>query len=364
MDKPVDPRQDFDDATRNLLFTKDFHDSTEAIMHDPIATNGQRFMAWLKRRAWGNYRLYAAHDDSKEPATQADCAHELRLDKRIISNLVAYYEKRGYLRREAKLLYPAIIPKLGLQLEKLTRSPHFSAFLEEWKVTRSSEFESLEVARSTVKRIRKVILSDYKRWLALKTNGAPSLKRVERTTETTTIPAAQPASEVFAVVEFVVAQKLREYGTTTDRAVRRLVHDCRAQAPGCALDAITKAIDRVGLTIRKNGKIDSRIRNAIGLLIDAVPSTVAAIRDELSAEQSVRRNVPKSTLPYNKLSMSVAQSATSYSTKPVTPPIPRCSPRARSTKPRASAALPMPRDTEMPPRQLQGDVPLDLLVPG
>jgi hypothetical protein len=164
-------RKAFDEATRGLNFTKDFHTAVEAVMHDPTETHGRRFMAWLKRRAWGKYRLYAMTDEN-QPATQADAAAELGIDKRIISNLVAYYEKRGYLYREEKILCPVIAPQPGPALEKVTRSPDFAKFLDEWKVAHSSDFQALEVARSTVKRLRKVILSSYKQWLAPRTTNA------------------------------------------------------------------------------------------------------------------------------------------------------------------------------------------------
>lgn len=164
-------RKAFDEATKGLNFTKDFHTALEAVMHDPTETNGNRFMAWLKRRSWGKYRLYAMTDEN-QPATQADCERELGIDKRIISNLVAYYERRGYLYRDEKVLCPVIAPQPGPALEKVTRSPDFAKFLDEWKVAHSSDFEALEVARSTVKRLRKVILSQYKRWLAPRTTNA------------------------------------------------------------------------------------------------------------------------------------------------------------------------------------------------
>jgi hypothetical protein len=178
---PNERRKAFDDATRGLNFTKDFTSAQEAIMGDPMATNGERFLAWLKRRAWGNYSLYAIRADG-QPAYQRDAAADLKIDKRNLTNVVGYLKNRGYLRTEGKLLFPVIAPELSIP-EKVARSYDFSKFIEQWKVAHSNDFQALEVARSTVERIRKVILSDYKKARASTTNAAPSLLREQELSE-------------------------------------------------------------------------------------------------------------------------------------------------------------------------------------
>jgi hypothetical protein len=130
-------------------------------MHDPLATVGERVMAWILRRSWGEFRLYAIKDDG-EPAYQRDCVRELGISKRRVSAAVSYYQKRGYLENHPKKLYPVISPALtGPQ--KVTDSPDFLQFMEEWKVTNSSDFEEEKVLRSRLKQIVKVRLSEYKK---------------------------------------------------------------------------------------------------------------------------------------------------------------------------------------------------------
>jgi hypothetical protein len=177
-------RAEYETKTKGLIFTKDFQSRQEALMHDPMATIGERVMAWILRRSWGEYVLYAIREDG-EPAYQRDCARELGIDKRKVSNAIAYNQKRGYLENHPKKLYPVISPVLGGPPQKVTRSPDFLQFIENWKVTHSSDFQELEVARSTVERIRKVILSDYKKSRRADKNGDVSLlETIESNSET------------------------------------------------------------------------------------------------------------------------------------------------------------------------------------
>ena len=69
-------RAEYDQATRGLLFTKDFQTRQEALMHDEMATIGERVMAWIVRRSWGECSLYALCENG-EPAYQRDCVNDL-----------------------------------------------------------------------------------------------------------------------------------------------------------------------------------------------------------------------------------------------------------------------------------------------
>src|SRR5690242_17107751 len=93
-------RQAYVRATGDVLFTKDFNPSLEALMHDPMATIGERTLAWLKWSAWGRFSLYAVNQDGS-PAYQIDCATYLDIDPRAISNAIKYYERLGYVKCEA-----------------------------------------------------------------------------------------------------------------------------------------------------------------------------------------------------------------------------------------------------------------------
>jgi hypothetical protein len=101
-------RVEYEAATQRLAFTKDFR-ALDALIQDRMATAGERIYAWIRRRAWGNYRLYCINDDNK-PAFQRDCAKDTGLCKQTISSTIKYLEARGYVRTEGKFLYPVLTP--------------------------------------------------------------------------------------------------------------------------------------------------------------------------------------------------------------------------------------------------------------
>lgn len=171
-------RAEYDKATGHLIFTKDFQTRQEAVMHDPLATVGERVMAWILRRSWGEYRLYAVREDG-EPAFQRDCVRELGISKKRVSTAVSYFQKRGYLEDRPKLLYPVISPTLTTP-KKVTDSGNFSEFMEEWKVTNSADFEEEKVLRSSLEKKIKVRLAAYKKWQKQKRKAAASLLETER----------------------------------------------------------------------------------------------------------------------------------------------------------------------------------------
>jgi hypothetical protein len=166
-------RWQFEEATRELHFTKDFNPALEAIMRDSRASIGERVLAWTKRQAWGNFYLYCVKDNG-EPVFQVDCAAELGVDKRRVCGAVKHLVARGYIemRGTAKLLFPVIRPHLdGPPRDASEKSAEYQTFLQDWRVAHSADFSELEVARSTVARIRKVLLSDYKQWRASRTES-------------------------------------------------------------------------------------------------------------------------------------------------------------------------------------------------
>jgi hypothetical protein len=173
-------RAEYDSKTTGLIFTKDFQSRQEALMRDPLATVGERVMAWILRRSWGEYRLYAIRDDG-EPAYQADCARTLQIDKKRVSDAVSYYRKRGYLEKDGKKLYPVISPVLANPpTDDEKKSGEYRTFLEEWKVTYSPDFEEEKVLRSRLKEIVKVRLSLYKKSKQQKQKDEASLLETKK----------------------------------------------------------------------------------------------------------------------------------------------------------------------------------------
>lgn len=177
---PAVARAEYEAATQGLYFAKDFR-TWDAVIQDRMATAGERVYAWIRRRSWGYYRLYCINEDGT-PAFQRDCAKELGLNKSTVSHTVSYLEGRGYIRTQGKLMYPVLTPVL-LDLEGVVKKLEESAtflqsfrhFFANWKESHSTEYAELEVARSTIKRIRKVALSDYRRLRRSSTKPGPIL---------------------------------------------------------------------------------------------------------------------------------------------------------------------------------------------
>lgn len=175
-------RAEYEAATKDLRFSKDFFPALEAVINDPLERIGTRVLAWYKRHSWGNFSLYAVNDDGSD-AQQSNCASDLCVTKQRVCQAISYLEKRGYLYRDGKKVYVSLSPVVGPKPQKVARSADFSAFLEEWKVAHSADFQELEVARAAVERIRKVILSGYRESRRARTNGALHIK--EEITEST-----------------------------------------------------------------------------------------------------------------------------------------------------------------------------------
>ena len=164
---------DFKQKTAGLAYTPDFNDALEAISHDRLATSAERILAWIKRNSWGRNSWYAITADQKV-AWQSDCAAELKIDKRRVSKVIKYLIQRGYLQNELKLLYPVVSPQLDSYEKVAGGGDFFINFLAEWKVAHSTDFSELEVSRSNVARIRRMMLSDFKRWRASRTSAEKS----------------------------------------------------------------------------------------------------------------------------------------------------------------------------------------------
>jgi hypothetical protein len=173
-------RAEYETKTKGLIFTKDFQSRQEALMHDALATVGERVMAWILRRSWGEYVLYAIKDDG-EPAYQRDCARELAIDKHVVSKAVSYLQRRGYLEDQPKKLYPVISPVLASPHPKNEKLSNWTTFYEDWKVVNSVNFQAYEVANSVTKNYWKVVRADYKKFRKAAKNADVSLLETKKT---------------------------------------------------------------------------------------------------------------------------------------------------------------------------------------
>src|ERR1022692_3499921 len=237
-------RWDFEEATRDLKFTKDFNRALEATMRDRLATIGERVMAWCKRRSWGNYSLYCVKDNS-EPAFQVDCAAELGVDKRRVSETMRYYAARGYLeiRGPAKLLYPVISPRIVGPSDPEEKSEEYRTFLD-----------FCEVARSTVKHIREVQRSDYKQWRALRTksgaNKGGDSESSENLASSTPSPSSPPPEDLLEHMVAIARDQRASLGAPNEQTIKNFWEVAQRSVPGVGVKDISDLIMRI---LEKNG---------------------------------------------------------------------------------------------------------------
>lgn len=177
----------YDERTAKLYFTKDFNTALENVMRDRLAPAAERILAYIKRYSWGEYSLFAIGEDGF-PKYQRDIELEIGIVKQTVSKTVKYLQQRGHVGDQAKLLVPSIEYSLAGPPDG-GKTRDWETFVDQWKVAHSSDFAELEVARSTVSRIRAVVRSDYKIWRKQReqeTSAAGTLcKTSESNTETT-----------------------------------------------------------------------------------------------------------------------------------------------------------------------------------
>jgi len=276
-DSPADVRRaEFEDATQEVSFTKDFNASLEAVMRDPLETIGTRVMAWIKRKSWGNNCLYCVKSPNGEEAFQVDCAKDLGIDKRRVSATVSYYERRGYLERRgsAKIIYPRLAPLLAQPPDPNEKSAEYRTFYESWKVSHSLDFQEEEAARSTVKRIRQVRLVLFKSWRASRTNETRlKEERLERLTAAAGAAAPGLPEEPAAAVpdpapqeDAEILQALSHYGNTDLSTARKIKAECRQRYPDATIEEVIQKIHEKGT---QRGKRTS----PIGFLVVVVPQS-------------------------------------------------------------------------------------------
>jgi hypothetical protein len=154
-------RAAYEKATGKLTFTKDFFDHQQAVIADTRNTMGERFMACVIWRAWGQNCLFCVTDDGRD-AWQPDFADWLLVDKRRISDLYAHYTERGntergYLRLERKRLYPVLNPTLspGGKSPGPTGLFEDSDFAKWWKVQAPADFSAYMVHRDGGRKVPK-----------------------------------------------------------------------------------------------------------------------------------------------------------------------------------------------------------------
>lgn len=188
-------RQAFERATSEATHTKVSNAALEARMDDVFATFGERVEACIWRYSWGNQCLYFCDLDGS-PRFQSDIAKRLKADKRRVSATIAWLVERDRIKMvgTAKMLYPAISPVPAKPSEIVKKSGEWRTFLQLMEVAHSPDLAALEVARSEVKRLQKVLLSGYKEFRKSGTIPAPSLIKESKEDLKEIPPPSQPVS--------------------------------------------------------------------------------------------------------------------------------------------------------------------------
>lgn len=161
---------DFHRQTEKVPFAGVSVDALQAIMLDDRHANTIRVLVWAILYSWRNGSWYAIDPATGTPRFQRDCGNELGIKKRLLSKVVKLLVSWGYLIDHPKLLYPSISPKSTANEKVAKAGDLFTKFVENWKVAHPGDFLEYEtaiadakVAQDKAQRIRKVMLSDFRK---------------------------------------------------------------------------------------------------------------------------------------------------------------------------------------------------------
>lgn len=277
-----------------LPFAPDFLDSLARVMADPESCLDERVLAWAKYFAWGNYREIAVRltsNGAEMPLRQRNCAEDLAwleagarvewldapddvrsaelarlgvraLDKTAPSRAIRSNEMRGTIDSETGYdIRPTVSPKLRTPDEPSDDESQYKNFLAHFQVEHFQEWQELEVARSTVKRLNIVVLSSYREWRASRRNSTPSYKHPEalETSATTTAPEPVVNTPHAVVVPHEneagpVLEEIQQHGPTTLKAATKLLADCRERFHEAAPDDVIVVIQRVAESFSRHAQ--------------------------------------------------------------------------------------------------------------
>ena len=169
-----------DPEGKRLQYTIVFNTAIESLMVNSEVPLEWRVLAFIWRMSWGYSSDFAVDSIGGKRIGQTVCAEALHVDKRRVSDAVVLLRGMGYLLPgKGQALYPSdCLPSADSRAEpvvKVRALADFSAFLDFWKVQAPADFQELESAEATVKRVKTVRLGLYRKWKRDRTNGDPSL---------------------------------------------------------------------------------------------------------------------------------------------------------------------------------------------
>ena len=220
-----------------LPFAPDFLDSLVRRMATSGGDPAERTFAWLLYRASGNQsdkaiHLYSVKGEApvETALRQRDCALELAwveaghrsewldaplpmfraeaarrgvvaLDKTLICDGFTENRARGTVASgtgyELVVVPSPVVADSTEQRKRKGESSEYQEFCDKWRVAHSAEWEKEQVARSFIKRMNRIRLSDYResrKSPTTKTNGTPSLEALEVLEASATAAVGPPLS--------------------------------------------------------------------------------------------------------------------------------------------------------------------------
>lgn len=184
--RQADPLKDFNTWWREEMageyYTPAFNKNLLALMANKSLSAAVRIYAWLVYNSWGNRQSFVCHLNRGVgarwlPGSQMDCANDLDLDKRIVSEVVNQFEQRGILRKQGGVLVldhkaRIVVDEGSAEPGPVKQAGRYKAYqVETWAALRPGEWTKLSGLRAQKKEIENEIepleilcLSDFKEW--------------------------------------------------------------------------------------------------------------------------------------------------------------------------------------------------------
>lgn len=193
---------------RRPSYTAVFNSHLDALIAEKVAVPLEwRLLAWIWRKSWGNNSECAVDKIGGKALGQNDAAEAFGVRKQRISECVAILRELNFLLCNHRYeLYPVVDPTTQKRIKgepesgaQRTHRPFF-AFLEDWKVRSTADFEAFESARAEYERVREVRWQAYQEWRRGRTPGGASLY-----TTSPTVPTEESSSS--SAVEVTVSEQ-------------------------------------------------------------------------------------------------------------------------------------------------------------
>lgn len=243
-----------DPEGKKLQFTVVFNTAIESLISNSQVPIEWRVLAFIWRMSWGHSSDFAVDSIGGKRIGQTVCAEALHVDKRRVSDAVVLLRGMGYLLPgTGHALYPSDrlpgVDSSAKPVSKVRALADFSVFLDLWRTRAPTDFQELESAEATVKRLKIIRLGHYRMWKRERTKGGPSLYP----TPTTQQVEGGPSSSVVVVNAPVVnAEGEDPYSTFRRLYPSRMFDEPKAKPSFEALTPIErrKCIGRLHIYLR------------------------------------------------------------------------------------------------------------------